>query len=139
MVQIYWALTQKRIVLLFCGLANTTVGQEPAVLILIILPFGGHSHHPQKQPSKENDMTIPNSKLTSIVERVERINEDAAILKQDLKEVFAEAKADGYDLKVLKRLIKLRAADPAKAEELAAILELYAAEVGQRELPRLFV
>jgi uncharacterized protein (UPF0335 family) len=84
-------------------------------------------------------MTIPNSKLTSIVERVERINEDAAILKQDLKEVFAEAKADGYDLKVLKRLIKLRAADPAKAEELAAILELYAAEVGQRELPRLFV
>jgi uncharacterized protein (UPF0335 family) len=84
-------------------------------------------------------MTIPNSKLTSIVERVERINEDAAILKQDLKEVFAEAKADGYDLKVLKRLIKLRAADPAKAEELAVILELYAAEVGQRELPRLFV
>lgn len=84
-------------------------------------------------------MTIPNSKLTSIVERVERINEDAAILKQDLKEVFAEAKADGYDLKVLKRLIKLRAADPAEAEELAAILELYAAEVGQRELPKLFV
>jgi uncharacterized protein (UPF0335 family) len=84
-------------------------------------------------------MTIPNSKLTSIVERIERINEDAAILKQDLKEVFAEAKADGYDLKVLKRLIKLRAADPAKAEELAVILELYAAEVGQRELPRLFV
>ena len=84
-------------------------------------------------------MTIPNSKLTSIVERNGRINEDAAILKQDLKEVFAEAKADGYDLKVLKRLIKLRAADPAKAEELAVILELYAAEVGQRELPRLFV
>jgi uncharacterized protein (UPF0335 family) len=84
-------------------------------------------------------MTIPNSKLTSIVERVERINEDAAILKQDLKEVFAEAKADGYDLKVLKRLIKLRAADPAKAEELATILELYAAEIGQPKLPELFV
>ena len=84
-------------------------------------------------------MTIPNSKLTSIVERVERINEDAAILKQDLKEVFAEAKADGYDLKVLKRLIKLRAADPAEAEELAAILELYAAEIGQPKLPKLFV
>ena len=84
-------------------------------------------------------MTIPNSKLTSIVERIERINEDAAILKQDLKEVFAEAKADGYDLKVLKRLIKLRAADPAEAEELAAILELYAAEIGQPKLPKLFV
>jgi uncharacterized protein (UPF0335 family) len=93
----------------------------------------------QNQPSKENNMTIPNSKLTAFVERVERIKEDIKIGQQDLKEVFAEAKADGYDLKVLKRLIKLRAADPAKAEELAAILELYAAEVGQRELPRLFV
>jgi uncharacterized protein (UPF0335 family) len=93
----------------------------------------------QNQPSKENNMTIPNSKLTAFVERVERIKEDIKIGQQDLKEVFAEAKADGYDLKVLKRLIKLRAADPVKAEELAAILELYAAEVGQRELPRLFV
>ena len=95
-------------------------------------------------------MTISNSKLfpqqglgivplASIVERVERIKDEALILKQDLKEVFAEAKADGYDLRVLKRLIKLRAADPAKAEELAAILELYAAEIGQPKLPELFV
>lgn len=84
-------------------------------------------------------MTIPNSKLTAFVERVERIKEDIKIGQQDLKEVFAEAKADGYDLKVLKRLIKLRAADPAKAEELAAILELYAAEIGQPKLPKLFV
>jgi len=53
-------------------------------------------------------MTIPNSKLTAFVERVERIKEDIKIGQQDLKEVFAEAKADGYDLKVLKRLIKAR-------------------------------
>jgi uncharacterized protein (UPF0335 family) len=84
-------------------------------------------------------MTIPNSKLAAFVERIERIKEDIKIGQQDLKEVFAEAKAYGYELKVLKRLIKLRAADPAEAEELAAILELYAAEVGQRELPKLFV
>ncbi len=55
-------------------------------------------------------MTIPNSKLTSIVERVERINEDAEILKQDLKEVFAEAKADGVDIVVLNRVDKARKA-----------------------------
>ncbi|CAB4139732.1 Azospirillum phage Cd, Gp10 [uncultured Caudovirales phage] len=84
-------------------------------------------------------MTIPNTSLTSIVERIERIKDDIAIGQQDLKEVFAEAKATGLDVKVLKRLLKLRAADPAKAEELAAILETYAKDMGQPELPRLFV
>jgi uncharacterized protein (UPF0335 family) len=84
-------------------------------------------------------MTIPNTNLTSIVERIERIKDDIAIGQQDLKEVFAEAKDTGLDVKVLKRLIKLRAADPAKAEELAAILKTYAAKMGQPELPGLFV
>lgn len=84
-------------------------------------------------------MTIPNTSLTSIIERIERLNEDVKYLKQDLKEVFAEAKATGFDVKVLKRLVKLRAADPVKAAELAAVLEAYAANIGQPELPELFV
>ncbi len=85
-------------------------------------------------------MTIPNSKLTSIVERVERINEDAAILKQDLKEVFAEAKADGVDIVVLNRIIKARkVVESKKAKERAAVFQLYANEMGQPELPELFV
>jgi len=84
-------------------------------------------------------MTIPNTSLTSIIERIERLNEDVKYLKQDMKEVFAEAKATGFDVKVLKRLVKLRAADPVKAAKLAAVLEDYAAKIGQSELPDLFV
>lgn len=84
-------------------------------------------------------MTIPNTSLTSIIERIERLNEDVKYLKQDLEEVFAEAKAMGLDVKVLKRIIKLRAADPVEAAELAAILESYAARMGQPELTGLFV
>ena len=85
-------------------------------------------------------MTIPNTSLTSIIERIERINEDVKYLKQDLKEVFAEAKATGFDVKVLKRLVKLRAADPVKAAELAADpVKAYAANIVQPELPDLFV
>lgn len=63
--------------------------------------------------------------LRSIIERVENVNEQIAGLNADKVEIFAEAKSNGYDLPALKEIIKRRAKDPAKREELEAIVETY--------------
>jgi uncharacterized protein (UPF0335 family) len=84
-------------------------------------------------------MTIPNTQLISIIQRIERLHEEAKIIQQDTKEVYAEAKATGLDTVVLKRLVKARrAAESKKAAERAALFKTYATEVGQPELPGLF-
>jgi uncharacterized protein (UPF0335 family) len=63
--------------------------------------------------------------LRSIVERIERLNEELKGINDDKAEVFAEAKANGFDVPVLKKLITDRAKDPAKREEFEAVYELY--------------
>jgi uncharacterized protein (UPF0335 family) len=69
-------------------------------------------------------------KLVSIVERVERLNEEAATLREDIKEVFAEAKGEGFDTATIRRAIRIRAMDPAKRQEQEAILDLYLSALG---------
>jgi len=76
----------------------------------------------------DEPMTLANSaqgKLRSLVERIERLNEDRAAVQTDIKEVFAEAKGEGFDVKILRRVIALRARDAAAIQEEKALLELY--------------
>ena len=54
--------------------------------------------------------------LKSIIERAERLLEDKAAVMADLKEVFAEAKGNGFDVKIIRAVIKRRAADAAKLQ-----------------------
>jgi uncharacterized protein (UPF0335 family) len=70
------------------------------------------------------------SRLRSLLERIERLEDDKGAIASDLKEVYAEAKADGYDTKALRKLVRLRAQDAAKREEEEAILALYIAAIG---------
>jgi uncharacterized protein (UPF0335 family) len=69
-------------------------------------------------------------RLRSIIERVERLNEEVRALKADTKDVFAEAKSAGFDVKVLRLVIKLRALEPAEVEEQETILDLYRRALG---------
>lgn len=69
-------------------------------------------------------------RLISIVERVERLNEEADTLKEDIKEVFAEAKGEGFDVKTIRKAIAIRKMDPAKRQEAEAILDLYLTALG---------
>lgn len=70
------------------------------------------------------------AKLKSLVERIERLNEDRAAVANDIKEVFAEAKGDGFDTKILRKVIRLRAQDSAKRSEEEALIELYISAIG---------
>ncbi len=70
------------------------------------------------------------TRLKTIVERVERLEEDKAAVANDIKEVFAEAKGEGFDVKILRKIIRLRKQDKAKRLEEEAILDLYLAAIG---------
>ena len=70
------------------------------------------------------------AELRQFVERVERLQDDMSLLREDVKAVYAEAKGRGYDVKTLRRVIKTRAADPQKLAEQQALLDTYGAALG---------
>ena len=70
-------------------------------------------------------------RLRSIIERLERLEEDKQAVMVDMKEVFAEAKGEGYDVKVLRKVLRLRKQDKAKRQEEEAILDLYLSALGE--------
>ncbi len=73
---------------------------------------------------------IDASKLLSYVERVERLNEEVKALQTDIKEIYEEAKSNGYDVKALKAIIALRKLDDAEREEAETVLDVYKAALG---------
>jgi uncharacterized protein (UPF0335 family) len=76
--------------------------------------------------------SVAQDQLRSFVERAERMNEEKAAINEDLKEIFAEARGNGFDVKVLKAIISDRAKDPSKKAEFDAIYELYADALGMK-------
>ena len=70
-------------------------------------------------------------RLRTIIERLERLEEDKKAVMEDMKEVFAEAKGEGYDVKVLRKVIRMRKQDKAKRQEEEAILDLYLSALGE--------
>jgi uncharacterized protein (UPF0335 family) len=72
------------------------------------------------------------TRLRTIVERIERLEEDKAVVTNDIKEVYAEAKGEGFDVKILRKLVAERKKDPAKRDEEEAILDLYRSAVEGR-------
>ncbi len=69
--------------------------------------------------------------LRAIIERVERLEEEKAALTADIREVFAEAKGQGFDVKTLRQVIKLRKMEKADRQEQEALLELYLDALGE--------
>lgn len=72
-----------------------------------------------------------NGRLRSFVERLERLGEDKAAISADEKEVYAELAGEGFDKKAVRKLVRIRKQDRRKRAEEAAIVELYAASIGE--------
>jgi uncharacterized protein (UPF0335 family) len=68
--------------------------------------------------------------LRSIIERIERLEEEKQAIAEDIKEVYQEAKANGYDTKTLRQVVKIRKQDSAERQEQEALLDLYLAALG---------
>jgi uncharacterized protein (UPF0335 family) len=71
-----------------------------------------------------------NEQLKSIVERIERLEEEKAERASDIKDVYAESKSNGYDVKALRTIIRLRKQDPDDRQEAENILETYMHALG---------
>jgi uncharacterized protein (UPF0335 family) len=63
--------------------------------------------------------------LRSIIERVERLEEERKALAADIKDVFTEAKSAGFDVRTIKQIIRLRKQEPAEIEEQETLLDIY--------------
>lgn len=68
--------------------------------------------------------------LTSIVQRIERLEEEKKALADDIRDVYAEAKANGYDIKTLRKVVRLRKQDASQRQEEEALLDLYLNALG---------
>ncbi|MEX0839534.1 MAG: DUF2312 domain-containing protein [Parvibaculum sp.] len=73
---------------------------------------------------------VARDQLRSIVERIERLEEEKTALSNDIKEVYAEAKGNGFDTKTLRQVVRIRKQDKAERQEQEAILELYLSALG---------
>ena len=71
------------------------------------------------------DITIPGGRIRSFVERIEHLDAELQELNEQKKEVFLEVKAGGFDVKILKEIIKLRKQDKEERDERDTLLDLY--------------
>lgn len=73
---------------------------------------------------------IAGDHLRSFIERIERLEEEKAALSADIKDVYAEAKGTGFDVKIMRQLVRLRKMEDHDREEQEEILELYKRALG---------
>ena len=73
---------------------------------------------------------IAADRLRSLVDRIERLEEERKALGNDIKDIYAEAKSAGFDVKVLRQLIRIRRQEAAEVEEQETLLDLYRRALG---------
>lgn len=76
------------------------------------------------------DTTVAKDQLRSIVERIERLEEEKKAIADDIRDVYGEAKANGFDTKVLRQVVSLRKKDLSERQEQDAIRDLYLSALG---------
>lgn len=74
--------------------------------------------------------TVAAERLRSLVERIERLDEERKALGNDIRDIYAEAKSAGFDVKVVRQLIRIRKQEPAEVEEQESLLTVYRHALG---------
>lgn len=86
------------------------------------------------QPTISSD-SVAQDQIKAFIERIERMEEEKKAIADDIKEIYAEAKGNGFDTKVLRTIIRIRKQDHAERMEQEALLELYMAALGMASAP----
>lgn len=79
--------------------------------------------------------SVAQDQLRAFIERIERLEEEKAAITEDVKEVYAEAKGNGFDSKVLREIIRIRKMDHNERMEQEALLETYMTALGMAAAP----
>lgn len=77
-----------------------------------------------------SSQTVAAGQLRAFIERIERLEEEKKTISDDIKDVYAEAKGNGFDTKAMRTIIRLRKKDQAEREEEEAMLDLYLSALG---------
>jgi uncharacterized protein (UPF0335 family) len=85
------------------------------------------AHNLKQSPETKG---IAADRLRSIIERIERLEEERKALSSDIKDIYAEAKSAGFDPKVLRQLVSIRKKEPAEVEEMESLLDVYRHALG---------
>ena len=83
----------------------------------------------QEQPPTGTE-EINSGHLRAFVERIERLNEERKALGEDIKEVYLEAKGNGFDVKIMRKIVTICGQDPSERTEEETLLDLYLAALG---------
>jgi uncharacterized protein (UPF0335 family) len=75
---------------------------------------------------------VAGDRLKSFIERIERLEEERKTLGDDIREVYSEAKGTGFDVKVMRQIVKIRKMDKNDLDEQEALLETYMVALGMR-------
>jgi len=81
-------------------------------------------------------MTVGQEQLRSIVDRIERLEEEISGLNEDKSEIYKEAKSNGFDVKALREIIRLRRKDSAELAEYESVVDLYRQALGMSDATR---
>ena len=82
------------------------------------------------KPAETGTEEINSGHLRAFIERIERLNEEKKALSEDVKEVYGEAKANGFDVKIIRKIISIRGQDPDQRTEEETLVDLYLAALG---------
>ena len=80
--------------------------------------------------TEDKPTNIAGERLRSIIERIERLEEERKALASDIKDIYSEAKSAGFDVKVIRQLIRLRKQEPAVVEVQETLLDVYRRAIG---------
>ena len=80
--------------------------------------------------AEKTKTTFAQGQLRAIVERIERLEEEKKTIAADIKEVYAEAKGNGFDTRILRKVISIRKKDADERQEEEAMLDVYLAALG---------
>lgn len=78
----------------------------------------------------QNHGALDNQQLMTVIERIEKLNEESAAIAADIKEIFTEAKSAGYDPKYIRQMVRLRKMDPDELEETDELTAMYRKALG---------
>lgn len=83
-----------------------------------------------------NSDSVAQDQIRAFIERIERMEEEKAAIADDIKEIYAEAKGNGFDTVVLRKVVRMRKQDAAERMEQEALLELYMTALGMQYAPK---
>jgi uncharacterized protein (UPF0335 family) len=83
-----------------------------------------------KRPEESGSEEINVGHLRAFIERIERLGEERKAISEDIKEVYAEAKANGFEPKIIRKIVSIRGQDKEKRVEEETLVELYLAALG---------